>query len=195
MSIVRTKTERRFNPHVCLFLPAVQHHLRTAKEKKAGCYYDWFAVIVLSALSLEAIGNSYGDVLIPDWKDFESSSPKAKLRLIAHRCGIKPDFSKPPWATASQLLKFRNLIAHAKRKHFKEERDCDESNCRGGFGARFDSDIEKMITEKFAAQGSDAVENIIKALNKTLKESELHELYSCGPEIHAEILKDMPAQI
>ena len=34
MTIVRTKTERRFNPHR-LLLGAAQHHLKTAKEKKS----------------------------------------------------------------------------------------------------------------------------------------------------------------
>lgn len=192
MSTVRAKTERRFNPHVCLFLPAVQHHFETAKGKKIGAYYDWFAVIVLSGLSLEAIGNSYGDFLFTEWKDFESASPKAKLRLVAQKCGIKPDFNKHPWATAWQLIKFRNLIAHAKRKHFKVERDCNENNYREVIGKRFEADVETMITEKFATQSCDAVEQIIIALNKTLNESELHELNYCGHECHAKVLEAKP---
>lgn len=188
MAIVRTKAERRFNPHVCLFLPAVRHHLRTAKEMKAGRYYDWFAVIVLSALSLEAIGNSHGDVLIQDWDDFESANPKAKLRLVAQKCGVKPDFNKHPWSTAWQLLKFRNLVAHAKRKHLKEEGDCSETDYGQVFGSKLESKIEEMITGKFAEQSANAVEEIIKAFDKTLTERQRYELNYCGRESHAEIL-------
>jgi hypothetical protein len=188
MPIVRATTERRFNPHVCLFLPAVRHHLTTAKEKKPGCKFDWLAVIVLSALSLEAIGNSYGEVLIPSWKDFESASPIAKLRLVADKCGIKPDFNKHPWETARRLIKFRNLIAHAKRKHFKEERDCDENNYGEVFAVRFEDNIEKMITEDFAEQSCDAIEQIIKTLNKTLNDDDRFELNSRGHESGAQIL-------
>ncbi len=188
MAIVRTKAERRFNPHVCLFLPAVRHHLSAAKEMKAGHYFDSFAVIVLSALSLEAIGNSYGDVLIQDWDDFESANPKAKLRLIAQKCGAKPDYNKHPSTTAWQLLKFRNLVAHTKRKHLKEEGDCAETDYGQVFGTKLESKIEEMITGEFAQQSADAVEQIIKAFNKTLTERVRHELNYCGREWHVEIL-------
>jgi hypothetical protein len=131
MPTVRTKTERRFNPHL-LLLHGAQHHLRTAKEKRDGCYYDWLGAIVLSALSIEAIGNSYGKVLIPNWKELIAdrsnrnlgASPKWKLETIATRCGINPDFESHPWLTARKLTKFRDLIAHAKREHLKLEDDC-----------------------------------------------------------------------
>ncbi|MGA2178306.1 MAG: hypothetical protein ABSH15_01795 [Verrucomicrobiota bacterium] len=121
MSVVRTKIERRFNPHL-LLLRGAQYHLRTAKEKRDGCYYSWLGAILLSALSIEAIGNSYGEFLIPDWKDFESASPIAKLRLVATRCDVTPDFGRQPWQTARLLIIFRNRIAHAKPKHLKIEK-------------------------------------------------------------------------
>jgi hypothetical protein len=200
MPIVRTKTERRFNPHV-LLLRSAQHNLENAKKNQPGCYYEWLAVIVLSALSLEAIGNSYGKILIPKWKEVisdlikrkEGASPIKKLQLIAAKCEIQPDFTSHPWSTVRKLADFRDLIAHAKRKHFIIEKDCNESNYGEVMGARFEADVEKMITEDFAKQSCEAVELIIKALNKTLKESELYELNYCGHESHAEILSPPPA--
>ena len=68
MATVRTKTERRFLPHLLLQRAAL-HHLSTAKNQKEGCYYNWLGAILFSALSLEAIGNSYGELLIPGWED------------------------------------------------------------------------------------------------------------------------------
>ena len=200
MSIVRTKTERRFNPHV-LLLRGAQHHLETAKKNQPSCDYDWLAIIVLSALSLEAIGNSYGKVLIPNWKQLigdlirkkEGASPIKKLELVAARCGIQPDFASHPWLTARKLADFRDLIAHAKREHLKFEGDCNESNYGEILGAKLEADVEKMITEDFAKQSCEAVEQIVSALNKTLKESELYELTYCGHESQAEILKVTPA--
>jgi hypothetical protein len=195
MPIVRAKTERRFNPH-SLLLRAAQHHLETAKQNKPGCYYDWLAVIVLSALSIEAIGNSYGKVLIPNWKELiadlvkkkQGASPIKKLQLVAAKCGINADFEKHPWATARNLTEFRDRIAHAKREHFKEERDCNMDNYGEVMGKRFYSDIEKVITEDFAKQSCEAVEQIIKDLNKTLKRDQLFELTYDGHESSARVM-------
>lgn len=194
MSTVRAKTERSFNPHL-LLLRGSQHHLSTAKEKKGGWYYDWLGAIVLSALSIEAIGNSYGKVLIPDWKEKVAgllksggASPIRKLQLVAERCGISPDFQSHPWLTARMLTRFRDRIAHAKREHLEVEDDSAESDYGRVFGARLVSDVEEMITEDFASQSCDAVEQIIAALNKTLKASELYKLTYDGHVSHAEIL-------
>jgi len=195
MPTVRTKTERRFNPHL-LLLRGAQHHLRRAKEKKDGWYYDWLGAIVLSALSIEALGNSYGKVLIPNWKELLAdrihkklgASPKWKLETIAKRCGINPDFESHPWLTARKLAEFRDLFAHAKREHLKVEDDCALTDYGRIFGARLESDVEAMITEDFASQSCDAVEQIISALNKTLKIAELYELAHDGHESHAQVL-------
>ena len=85
--------------------------------------------------------------MIRDWKDFESANPIAKLRLVATRCGIKPDFGKQPWQTARRLIIFRNRIAHAKRQHLKMEKDCSLNDYGQIFFAALQSDLEKTITE------------------------------------------------
>jgi hypothetical protein len=186
MSIVHTKTERRFNPHLFL-LQGAQYHLRLAKVKTDRCYYDWIRAILLAALSIEAIGNSYGEVLIPGWEDFESASPIAKLRLVATRCGIKPDFGKQPWQTARGLIICRNRIAHAKRKHLEDLKECSLNEDGPLFKVKLESDLEKMITEDFAGQSCAAVDQIIKDLNKTLKVSELRDLTCNGHEYYAHV--------
>lgn len=187
MSVVRTKTERKFNPHI-LLLRCAQNHLSTAKENGNGRYYNWLGAILLSALSIEAIGNSYGEFLIPDWKDFESASPIAKLRLVAARCGVAPDFGRQPWQTARLLIVFRNRIAHAKPKHLKIEKDCTLDDYGQVFGMKLESDLEKMITEDFATKSCAAVEQIRSSLNKTLKASELHALAYDGHESQAQVV-------
>lgn len=197
MSIVHTKTERIFNPHRLLLLGA-QHHFRAAKERKAGWYYDWLGAIVLSALSIEAIGNSYGKVLISNWNDLiaerlekkQGASPIWKLEVVAKRCGVTPDFECHPWLTARKLTRFRDLIAHAKREHLQVEDDCTKSDYGRVFRAKLESDVEAMITEDFARQSCDAVEQIVGAFNKTLKKAELHELAYEGHESHAHVSSD-----
>jgi hypothetical protein len=110
-----------------LLLTGAWRHLETAKERRPGYFYDWLGAILLSALCIEAIGNTYGEVLIPDWKDFERASPIAKLRLVATACGIVPSFDEHPWATARKLIGYRNRIAHSRAEHLKVERTCTDT--------------------------------------------------------------------
>jgi hypothetical protein len=187
MPIVRTRTERRFNPHL-LLLRGAQYHLTAAHEKRDGWYYHWLGAILMSALSIEAVGNAYGEFLIPEWKDFESASPIAKLRLVASRCGVKPDFGREPWQTARLLVVFRNLIAHAKPNHLKSEKDCTLSDYGRVFGVKLESKLEEMITEAFATKSCAAVEEIMSAFNKTLGPSERHALAYDGHESSAQVV-------
>jgi hypothetical protein len=194
MSIVHTKTERNFNPHL-LLLRGAEYHLNSAKEKKGGWYYDWLGAIVLSALCLEAIGNSYGKVLIRDWKeriavflkDGKGASPMRKLQLVAENRGINPDFTSHPWLTAKKLADFRNLIAHARREPLIQEDDCRESDYGWMFSATLKSNVEELITEEFATQSHDAVQQIISAFNYTLERKELYELTYDGNVCSAQI--------
>jgi hypothetical protein len=189
IQVVRTKTERRYNPHL-LLLRCADHYIAKAKQKKDGCYYEWLATILMSALTIEAIGNSYGERLIDEWKDFESASPIAKLRLVATRCGVKPDFGRQPWQTARLLVHFRNLIAHAKPKHLEIKKDCTLIDYGQVFSANLESDLEKMITPEFASKSYDAVEEIRKAFNKNLKAPERYDLTYDGHVSQASVVAE-----
>jgi len=178
-----------------LLLRGAEHHVRNAKQKRAGSYYDCLAAIVLSALSIEAIGNSYGKVLILDWRDQIAKlttsrggvSPLRKLQLVAERCRIKPDFENRPWRTIQKLAHFRNLIAHAKREHHKDEDECTKTDYYRVFWKKLESEVETMINEDFATESLGDVEQIIRALNATLNQSQLHELTYNGQESFAAI--------
>ena len=134
MTTIHAKTERAFIPHR-LLLRGAQHFLGMAKEMRGGWNHEWLGAIVLSALSIEAIGNCYGKLLIPDWKTQIGDRVRKKLeaslwwklQTVAARCGINSDFKNPPWSTAKRLTDFRNLIAHATPEHSLEgERLCRE---------------------------------------------------------------------
>ena len=51
-------------------------------EKEPLTQYDLMAAITLLSLSIEAMANTIGHLVIPDFKDFENSSPIAKVRII-----------------------------------------------------------------------------------------------------------------
>lgn len=179
MSRVRVKIVRKFLPHRFL-LNGVWHQLETAKEHKTGYFYDWLGAILLSALAIEAIGNTYGEALIKDWKDFEPASPIAKLRLVADECGVKPDFDKHPWETARRLIRFRNRIAHAKPQLLNVEDEHTDATYQKAAFTMPESDLEKMITDEFAIQGYDAIEKILEEFSKKIEPSKLVDVEMDG---------------
>jgi hypothetical protein len=194
MTTIHTKTERAFIPHRFL-LRGAQHFLGMAKERKCGWNHEWLGAIVLSALSIEAIGNCYGKRLIPDWetqirdrvKQKLGASPWWKLQSVAARCGINSDFKNPPWSTAKKLTEFRDLIVHAKWEPLSKESDCAEGDWGLVSGERLEAEVEAMITEEFANQSCDAIEQIVTALNKNLTDSQLNALTYDGQEFQAQI--------
>lgn len=68
----------------------------------------------MSSLSLEALANAIGSRIVPDWVDFESSSPWAKLRLLCETLDLEFDRNSEPWSSAKWLCGFRNKVAHGK---------------------------------------------------------------------------------
>jgi len=112
--------ERRFSAHHML-LGAARMSLEDAKSKRPGWFYAELAALTLSGLAVEAICNAVGErVFFPDWKDFESASAIAKLRLICNKLDVPFNRNREPWSTALWLAKFRNEIAHAKPQWVKE---------------------------------------------------------------------------
>ncbi|MGD1085966.1 MAG: hypothetical protein ABSA47_14610, partial [Verrucomicrobiota bacterium] len=75
----------------------------------------------------------------------------------------------------------------AKPEHLTRERDCSLSEDGSYFKMKLEGGLEKMISEEFAAKSYGAVEQIIRALNNTLKPSDLHELTSEGHEYYAQV--------
>lgn len=151
----------------------------------------------MSALCIESIGNCYGKVLVPNWKELigqrikekKGASPKWKLEQVAISCGIIPDFQKDPWFTASQLTKFRVQIAHPTREHIVKDGDYtlgDWTQARDEF---LQTELESNITEDFATKSCEAIEQIIDALNARLTDSQRYELNCRGHEVHAFVVK------
>ena len=74
-----------------------------------------FLAITLSALSIEGFCNGLGALDIERWeRDFESCSPRAKLRLLCMEFDLEFNPDVQPWADALWLIKIRNRIAHPK---------------------------------------------------------------------------------
>ena len=158
--------KRTFSAHHMLISAARRAHER-AEKQEVGWVYDVLSTMTFSALAIEALCNAIGQWVYEDWKDFESSSPIANIRLLAERLDVDYDKEVDPWSTVLWLLKFRNLIAHPKPEQVVEEilltqktydRDCF------GMPNKPESKLEKWITlgnSKRALLAAEQIEDIL----------------------------------
>lgn len=151
--------EREYCPHH-LLLGAAYNALEDARAKRPG-YFDYELMsITFCALALEALGNSFGEKLVPRWQDFETAAPIAKMRIVSQHLGVTLDLNVEPWAAVPWLVKFRNAVAHAKPKLLQEEHIVtrEERDKR-----RFEyplSELEKQVTLANAERAFKCVDRI-----------------------------------
>lgn len=163
--------ERNFSAHHMLIQVAKRANEVAAKRQR-GWFFDNLVTMTFSALAIEALCNSIGERVVEGWSDFENASPNAKLRLLTNRLEIKYHKDNEPWATARWLVRFRNLVAHAKpelivqeavitqEQHDKHEFDVPESR------------LEKMVTTGNARRALRAAEQIQEQLVKKIPPEE-----------------------
>jgi len=120
MKTAKVVAERTFFPYVP-YLDSARHFCSEMKRNEHVSWYDLLAATTLLALSVEALVNTVGEFIVPEFKDFESSSPKAKIRLICQLAQIPYDKSKIPFVDVVHLLKVRNQLAHPKFQRLKYE--------------------------------------------------------------------------
>jgi len=103
-----------------MLIGAARAAVEDAEAKRPGWFYSQLTAITLCGLAIEAICNAIGKRIIPDWKDFESAGPNAKLRLLCDRLNVKYDRHAEPWSSARWLSKQRNAIALAGQRRTLE---------------------------------------------------------------------------
>ncbi len=173
-----------------MLIGAARAAVEDAEAGLPGWTYSQLTAITLCGISIEAICNAVGDRIITDWKDFESSSPNAKLRLLCERLGIPYDKEKEPWSSVRWLVKLRNAIAHAKPQQVKEEHVWarDEYDRR-----RKDvplSDLERDLSLDNAKRALKTTKEVLLRLTEMIPAEHRFGLYSDGWEGSASALRD-----
>ncbi len=143
--------KRLFSAHN-MFLDAAKDALDTLSKTKINQLYPALTAITMSALAIEPLCNTIGDRIVPGCKDFERSSPIAKLRIICNEREIDYDDKKEPWSTVVWLSGIRNKLAHPKPELLKKSYEwSQEENTRNYFsypGSRLEKDITKGNAER-----------------------------------------------
>lgn len=161
-----------------MLIGAARVAVEDAALKRPGWSYSQLTAITLCGLAIEAICNAVGDRVIPDWKDFESSNPNAKLRLLCEHLEVHYNKNQEPWSAVRWLLKQRNAIAHAKPQLVKEEHvwSRDEYDRR-----RQDcplSDLERELSLGNAKRALSATEDVLLRLTEVIPAENRLGLYS-----------------
>ena len=123
--------------------------IKTTEKKPNGWLHQFRAALIFQAFTFEAALNHIGQLQFGCWNALERSlSPEKKLALISEKLSIQLDFGKAPWQILSQLLQYRNAIAHGKTKMLEESY---EEEVREYFDDQFfkftESDWEKFATK------------------------------------------------
>jgi hypothetical protein len=165
--------ERVFFPYTP-YLDAATHFCGELSRKAYVSWYDLLAAVTLLALSVEALVNTIGEFVVPDFKDFESSSPKAKLRIICEHTRLDFDRKKAPFAEVILLLKVRNQLAHPKYQKLRyESKEMPLAEARKLYqqAGELLHDIEKSLSPEMAQASLTAVTALAGLLRGTLDPS------------------------
>lgn len=155
--------ERHYSAHHDLIRIA-KLQLSIAEAQEPGWFNNAFIAITFSALAIEALSNAVGDRVVPEWKDFESASPTAKIRLLAERLDVSYSSDTEPWQTIRWLGKFRNLVAHPKPQVVVKESLVTASEAHERPHGPPDSKLEQQVTIGNARQAVAALEKAKLAL-------------------------------
>ncbi len=139
------KQVRTFSAHHML-LGAAHRAVEAAKASEVLRKNNCLVAITFAALSIEAMANVIGDRVLQDWKDLESASPTAKIRVIAEHLKISFERSNEPWATVLWLAQFRNRIAHPKPEQITVESKVTQEELDQSLWEYPPSRLEREIT-------------------------------------------------
>ena len=98
----------------------VKRQIGHAEANPEGALYDDLVAMIFAFHSMEGYLNYIGEKIAPElWMDeratFGKTGLSGKLNVICERCGIgTPNKGKRPHATASELNKLRDRMAHPK---------------------------------------------------------------------------------
>ena len=112
---VTMRTRRFVMPYIHLFESA-SIAIQQAENSEENQFHNCLTAILFSAFCIEAYLHHIGGKYFEDWEKFERKlEPKKKLLHIADKhMNFRPDFSRRPFQSFSEIFDFRNTLVHGK---------------------------------------------------------------------------------
>jgi hypothetical protein len=143
--------------------------LEVGLREPVGSSWQFLSSLVLTAFAFEAYMNHVGIEVLSCWENLERLSPSGKLELLCEVLDVKlpGGKTKRPVQTISQLLRFRNTLAHGRSHTIKAPaKRMDPEWVDDYFKQRLLTDWEKLIKDSaFAKRARKDVEIIVKAIH------------------------------
>lgn len=191
MTSAKVIQERVFFPYVP-YIESARYFCGELARKDYVSWHDLLAATVLLSLSVEAIANTIGELVVPDFKDFESSSPKAKIRIICESIGLEFNRDKSPFIEIIYLLKIRNQLAHPKyqRLHYEsKEIPLEQAQKHYHELGEILHDIEKALSPELVKKSFEAVVRLAvefrAAVNPKIMQTSSKRLIIDGEDFYA----------
>jgi len=162
---------------------ASQWALEQAEGNEEGSFYNCMSSIILSAFCIEAYLNHIGSKLLPYWdEDIKKDlNVKNKFKIICHHFNLAPDYSRRPFQSLKDIIKYRNLMAHAITEKVPYQgiqmvRDDEraqypkpwwEKHTNLKVTKRWLNDTESMITEIHKAAGEGDIPFVILSIGSS----------------------------
>ena len=87
--------------------------IKTGESKVDGYGHMFRAALVFQAFAFEAALNHIGSKTFACWSEIEKLPSRTKLALISDKADLTVDYGSPPFQLLSDLLRYRNSVAHA----------------------------------------------------------------------------------
>lgn len=162
--------------------------LKAGTREPKGSSWQFLSCAVLTAFAFEAYLNHVGPTVISCWEQFERLPPWAKFELLCERLGVtfSTDTGSRPLQTVSELLEFRNTMAHGRSEEVSPEpthRDVN-ANLDGYLGQRPLLRWESLIEdERFAERARTDVEAVLQVLHDARPDPK-EALFTFGMSLH-----------
>jgi len=144
--------------------------LKAGMKEPRGSSWQFLSSAVLTAFAFEAYLNHVGPSVISCWKRLERLPPQSKFELLCETLRVKfPDGPGiRPLQTISELLQFRNTLAHGRSEEITPKPELRDRNSKldDYLGQRPLTDWEGLIqTDVFAKRAREDVRAVLEKLH------------------------------
>lgn len=147
--------------------------LELSKKSGEGQQHILMGSIIFSAFAFEAYLNHLGKKLFSNskWDEIEKLGPKDKLIEISKETSLNLDFGKPPFQSITELIRFRNELAHGKtvKLEIRSTESLEKYNNRDVWDFRATTRWEKLCTQDKAEKFCRDVKEIADQLSRAAK--------------------------
>jgi hypothetical protein len=129
--------------------------------------------MTFSALALEAVVNTFGSRLVPNWDRFERETPLCKLRVVTKTLGIDLRFDRKPWLGANWLVDFRKIVVHARPRTLNVDEVVSKTDADKNWMEYPKSALEMEINEANATKAVKVIDDVLELLASKTPRKEL----------------------